>query len=133
MGISSRQDSIDRLYFRPLKTGKIIRNANVVKVSGITLVQDSDGKLYCDKFNKASYGFGNWPWLSAILRVLVKLNVIDQTTYHAHMKEAKEISEATERKYTSEQIVKLKKNGFKLTKEMEQFVKDNPPPHNGFI
>lgn len=126
--VCSAVDSINRIHFKELKSGKLLKNCEVIRIAGCTIIKDNDGSIYCDKLKNYAYGISNWPWLNPLLRGLVRLKVIPKADQLEHEARAKKEEARINRRGASRELKKLAENhGFKLTSEMEKFIKDNPP------
>lgn len=130
--ICSCVKAIDDVHLQELPVGRKIKG-EIIRAGRIILVRTEKGGIYQHGMAKVAYGIGDWPWLTGVLKALVKLKRIQQSEMESHAEYAKKVSAESSAKYARDQLDNLLKE-HKLTsqKKIRDFLAGPRPRKNDF-
>ena len=124
--ICSLVKKIDSLYFRPVRNGQVIRNANVVMLDrGGFIIESKTGILYTNmSIAKGAYGMGMWYWTKTVMKGLVKMKIITKKDMEIHVTECEKRQKESSLRHSADMVTDhCKRLGIKLNKADKKKVK----------
>ena len=123
--ISSKIESIDRLWFEPI-TAKVIATKKITMVDNTIVALGEDGKIYTTGvISRVCYSMhGNDGRIGRVLDGCIKLKVLSSNAVRQHKENIQKLHEARDKKWNKEQLLDYaNKLGVELTPEQLEQMK----------
>lgn len=124
--ICSPIEEIDNLWLERLPSGKILREATVVRYDNVTVIIPKKGyPIYSSSIqNHVSYSTGHGPWFDGMMKCLHRAGVISKKAIDDHMARVKAISERQSKEWALKDLNRIsEKFGIKFTEKQLQALK----------
>ncbi len=126
MILCSPVKAIDSLSFRPIPLNRALKGCTTIKIAyrSITIVKTATGVLYQDGLGEFAYGAScEWPWMDAILKALIKLELITKDDAEKHKEYAKAAANKRNQREEAKRLKEvLARNKLQLSKQQEDCV-----------
>lgn len=109
--INSPVESIDKLSFHQLPSGKPLAAVKMARVDNVFIILGKNGRLYCNRLkkNKVYYLHNTYPWFDDVMRCLVKLGVITNDEMKIHIEYNKSRRENYARENAIDDLERIEK------------------------